>query len=81
MHNIPTKPKTYPAILVTTADHDDRVVPAHSFKYISQLQYQLGETMNRLDRPLIIRIDVRAGHGNYLHINKYLSELCSFRCG
>lgn len=48
---------------MTTADHDDRVVPAHSFKYIAQLQYQLGETMNRLGRPLIVRIDVRAGHG------------------
>ncbi|CAF5035250.1 unnamed protein product [Rotaria sp. Silwood1] len=62
LHNIPTNPTTYPAIIVMTADHDDRVVPAHSFKYISQLQYQLGETMNRLDRPLISRIDVRAGH-------------------
>ena len=64
LHNIPSNPKTYPAILVTTADHDDRVVPAHSFKYIAQLQHQLGETMNRLGRPLIVRIDVRAGHGN-----------------
>ena len=64
LHNIPCNPKTYPAILVTTADHDDRVVPGHSFKYIAQLQHQLGETMNRLGRPLIVRIDVRAGHGN-----------------
>lgn len=63
LHNIPSNPKTYPSILVTTADHDDRVVPGHSFKYISQLQHQLGETMNRMGRPLIIRIDVRAGHG------------------
>ena len=63
LHNIPKDAKTFPAILVTTADHDDRVVPAHSFKYIAQLQHQLGETMNRLGRPLIVRIDVRAGHG------------------
>ncbi|CAF3974170.1 unnamed protein product, partial [Adineta steineri] len=63
LHNIPKDPKTYPAILMTTGDHDDRVVPAHSFKYAAQLQYQLGETMNRLGRPLIVRIDVRAGHG------------------
>ncbi len=66
LHNIPTNPKTYPAILLTTADHDDRVVPAHSFKYIAQLQHQLGETMNLLGRPLIVRIDVRAGHGRIL---------------
>ncbi len=71
LHNIPTDPKIYPAILVTTADHDDRVVPAHSFKYIAQLQHQLGETMNRLGRPLIVRIDVRAGHGNYFFISNY----------
>jgi len=64
LHNIPTNPKTFPAILLTAADHDDRVVPAHSFKYLAQLQYQLGEIMNRLGRPLIARIDVRAGHGN-----------------
>jgi prolyl oligopeptidase len=50
---------------VTTADHDDRVVPAHSFKYTAQIQHQLGETMNRLGRPLIVRIDVRAGHGKH----------------
>lgn len=65
LHNIPTNPTMFPAILITTADHDDRVVPAHSFKYIAQLQHQLSETMNRLKRPLIIRIDVRAGHGKF----------------
>jgi hypothetical protein len=63
LHNIPSAPDSYPSVLVTTADHDDRVVPAHSFKYIAQLQHQLAATMNRLARPLIIRVDVRAGHG------------------
>ena len=84
LHNIPSNPKTYPAILVTTADHDDRVVPAHSFKYISQLQHQLGETMNRLGRPLIVRIDVRAGHGIDLILVDnffFLIELFLTRCG
>jgi len=49
---------TYPATLITTADHDDRVVPAHSFKFSAQLQAdQAGPN------PVLIRIDVNAGHG------------------
>ena len=48
----------YPATLVTTADHDDRVVPAHSFKYISTLQ-----EMYKGDHPILIRIDTNSGHG------------------
>jgi len=57
IHNV--KPGTrYPSILVTTADHDDRVVPAHSFKYAAALQAaQAG------DNPVIIRIDTKSGHG------------------
>ncbi|MGI4823715.1 MAG: prolyl oligopeptidase family serine peptidase [Janthinobacterium lividum] len=53
------KPGTaYPATLITTADHDDRVVPAHSFKFAAQLQAdQAG------NNPTLIRIDVNAGHG------------------
>ncbi len=50
---------SYPAILATTADHDDRVVPAHTFKYMARLQeYGAG---NKL--PLLVRIDSKAGHG------------------
>ena len=49
----------YPAILVTTADHDDRVVPAHSFKYIATLQSKQRKGAN----PKLIRIQTRAGHG------------------
>jgi prolyl oligopeptidase len=56
LHNI--KPAEYPATLVTTGDHDDRVVPAHSFKFIATLQEkQLGAN------PTFVRIDVNAGHG------------------
>jgi prolyl oligopeptidase len=57
IHNI--KPGTkYPAVLITTADHDDRVVPAHSFKYAAALQAaQAG------DDPILIRIDTKSGHG------------------
>jgi prolyl oligopeptidase len=48
----------YPPTLITTADHDDRVVPAHSFKYAAALQHAQGG-----DAPILIRIDTRAGHG------------------
>ena len=52
------KPATYPATMVTTADHDDRVVPAHSFKFAARLQeYQQGPA------PVLIRIETKAGHG------------------
>ena len=49
----------YPAVMVTTADHDDRVVPAHSFKYAANLQAQNLNNQN----PLLIRIETAAGHG------------------
>jgi prolyl oligopeptidase len=56
LHNI--KPASYPATLVMTADHDDRVVPAHSFKFISTLQpAQQGPA------PVLIRVETNAGHG------------------
>lgn len=67
LHNI--KKQAYPATLVTTADHDDRVVPAHSFKFISELQRnQTG------DLPVLIRIDVDAGHGAGKPLAKSLDE-------
>lgn len=57
LHSI-KKDVKYPAVLVTTADHDDRVVPAHSFKYIATLQENKAST-----KPLMIRIQTKAGHG------------------
>ncbi|HEX9483656.1 MAG TPA: prolyl oligopeptidase family serine peptidase [Gemmatimonadaceae bacterium] len=57
VHNIKAG-VAYPATLITTADHDDRVVPAHSFKYAAALQAaQSG------DNPILIRIDTKSGHG------------------
>jgi prolyl oligopeptidase len=56
LHNL--KPAAYPATLVTTADHDDRVVPAHSFKFAATLQ-----DAHQGDNPVLIRIETNAGHG------------------
>jgi prolyl oligopeptidase len=56
LHNL--KEAKYPATLITTADHDDRVVPAHSFKYAATLQEK-----HRGDNPVLIRIETRSGHG------------------
>jgi prolyl oligopeptidase len=56
LHNV--KPAKYPATMVMTADHDDRVVPAHSFKFISTLQ-----PAQQGDAPVLIRVQVQAGHG------------------
>jgi hypothetical protein len=50
------------AVLVTTADHDDRVVPLHSFKYAATLQHTLAGRPEQT-RPLFIRIETKAGHG------------------
>ncbi len=56
LHNL--KPAAYPATLVTTADHDDRVVPAHSFKFAATLQ-----DVHQGKNPVLIRIETNAGHG------------------
>jgi len=59
----------YPAVLVTTADTDDRVVPGHSFKYAAALQHaQVG------DKPHLIRIETRAGHGSGKPTDKAIEE-------
>jgi len=58
MHNIPHN-VNFPATMITTADHDDRVVPAHSFKYAATLQEKNPDSKN----PLLIRVDVNSGHG------------------
>jgi len=70
LHNIKSGADVhYPAIMVTTADHDDRVVPAHSFKYAATLQAaQTGQEVK------IIRIDSKAGHGGGKPMTKVIEE-------
>lgn len=69
LHNL--KPGTaYPATLITTGDHDDRVVPAHSFKFISALQ-----AAQSVDKPVLIRIETKAGHGAGKPMAKIIEEI------
>ncbi|MCG3162674.1 MAG: Prolyl endopeptidase [Acidobacteria bacterium] len=69
LHNIKPGVK-YPATLITTADHDDRVVPAHSFKFAATLQAaQAG------DAPTLIRIETKAGHGAGKPTSKIIEEI------
>ncbi len=68
LHNI-REGVAYPATLVTTADHDDRVVPAHSFKFAATLQHCQGG-----DAPILIRIDSKAGHGAGKPTSKRIDE-------
>ena len=67
LHNI--KEVEYPATLVTTGDHDDRVVPAHSFKFIATLQEK-----NKGSNPVLVRIDTNAGHGSGKPTSKQIDE-------
>jgi prolyl oligopeptidase len=61
---------SYPATLITTSDHDDRVVPAHSFKFAAQLQSkQTG------DNPVLIRIETNAGHGAGTPVSKTIEQI------
>lgn len=68
LHNL--KPGTsYPATMVTTADHDDRVVPAHSFKFAARLQ-----ECHKGPNPVLIRIETNAGHGAGKSLTKIIDE-------
>jgi prolyl oligopeptidase len=74
LHNI--REKAYPATLVMTADHDDRVVPAHSFKFISELQAR-----HKGSDPVLIRVETQAGHGAGVALSKTIesvSDIYSF---
>ncbi len=68
VHNV-KKGTSYPATLITTGDHDDRVVPAHSFKFAAELQdKQQGE------KPVLIRIETQAGHGAGTPVSKTIDQ-------
>lgn len=68
LHNV-KKGVSYPATLITTGDHDDRVVPAHSFKFAAQLQANQSE-----NNPILIRIETNAGHGAGTPVSKTIEQ-------
>lgn len=68
VHNV-REGVNHPATMVTTADHDDRVVPAHSFKYAAELQAKDGG-----ENPQLIRIDVNAGHGAGMPVSMVIDQ-------
>lgn len=68
VHNV-KEGVSYPATMITTGDHDDRVVPAHSFKFAAELQAK-----NQGNNPMLIRIDVNAGHGAGKSVQQTINE-------
>ena len=68
LHNLESGVK-YPSTMITTGDHDDRVVPAHSFKFAAKLQES-----HKGDNPVLIRVETDAGHGAGKPISKVIEE-------
>ena len=71
-HNVPKDSNKYPATLLLTSDHDNRVSPLHSFKHAAELQHQLGAKLND---PILLRVDLKSGHGAGKSLTKVIDEL------
>ncbi len=71
LHNV-KKNQAYPAVMIMTGDHDDRVVPLHSLKFLAQLQHYAKCDSSK---PILGRIETKAGHGKYIFMKNN-----NFRC-
>lgn len=72
LHNVRAD-KSWPALLALTADHDDRVSPLHTFKFVAEVQHTIG-AMSEQKQPLLCRIEVKGGHGAGLPLDKQLQQ-------
>ncbi|KAI1708946.1 prolyl oligopeptidase family domain-containing protein [Ditylenchus destructor] len=82
LHNLQVSPGVqWPATLLMTADHDDRVVPLHTLKYIAQLYHLLQTDASEWQRkPVMARVEVRAGHGAGKPTTKVIAEVVDMYC-
>lgn len=80
LHNIRETPEQqHPSTLIMTGDHDDRVVPSHSLKYIATLQHVLGKAQGQ-KQPLLVRVDTKSGHGAGKPTKKSIEEYTDIFC-